>query len=42
MGALSPYELRRFLQVKLNNMMKQAQRMQAQMMEIQEKLGEEK
>ena len=41
MGALSPYELRRFLQVKLNNMMKQAQRMQAQMMEIQEKLGEE-
>ena len=40
-GALSPYELRRFSQVKLNNMMKQAQRMQAQMMEIQEKLGEE-
>ena len=29
------------MQVKLNNMMKQAQRMQAQMMEIQEKLGEE-
>ncbi len=27
--------------MKLNNMMKQAQRMQAQMMEIQEKLGEE-
>ncbi len=41
MGALPPYELGRFLQVKLNNMMKQAQRMQAQMMEIQEKLGEE-
>ena len=40
-GVLSPYELRRFSQVKLNNMMKQAQRMQAQMMEIQEKLGEE-
>lgn len=27
--------------MKLNNMMKQAQRMQVQMMEIQEKLGEE-
>ena len=40
-GVLSPYELGRFSQVKLNNMMKQAQRMQAQMMEIQEKLGEE-
>ena len=27
--------------MKLNNMMKQAQRMQAQMMEIQNRLGEE-